>query len=193
MQFKHCLAAAALTLAASTASAALTTFVGTFIPEGANNPSGSGTVHIVYDSSDNTLDFDVIFSGLSSPTRAAHIHCCTAIAEVGNAGVVVEPPSLVNFPVGVTAGHYVANVDLDEAGNINPDFINNVNFGNGSLTKAIEVLLAGMSDGHAYFNIHTDANRAGEIRAYLQVPEPASWALALGAIGLLGAARRSTH
>lgn len=193
MVFRHYLAAAALAVAATSGAASVTTFVGTFVPEGANSPSGAGTAHIAYDSSDNTLAFDIVFSGLSSPTTVAHVHCCTALPFTGNAGVVVEPPTLFNFPVGVTSGHYVEVIDLDDPGNVNPTFVNNPNFGNGSLAQAIAVLVANMGDGHAYFNIHTQRNPGGEIRAFLQVPEPGSLALWAGALVFGAGALRNSR
>lgn len=69
----------------------------------------------------------------------------------------------------------------------------------GTVESATAALFTGMAEGKAYFNIHTTAFPAGEIRGFLvpqSVPEPGTaLLLALGAAALAAAggvsARRS--
>ncbi|MDX2116964.1 MAG: CHRD domain-containing protein, partial [Planctomycetota bacterium] len=70
-----------------------------------SNGIGWGT--FVYDDVANTLRMQVDFSGLTGVTTVAHIHGATTLTPfVGNAGVIVQPPTLLNFPVGVSGGSY---------------------------------------------------------------------------------------
>jgi hypothetical protein len=98
-------AAAALSLAASApALAHIQAYSGTCITEGGGGRTGSGTLYMEYDEHDNTLAITTTFAGLSGITTVAHIHCCTGVANVGNAGVALAGGaggSLINFPVGV--------------------------------------------------------------------------------------------
>src|SRR5215471_384155 len=80
------------------------TFSGSLI--GANeNPAvvspatGSSTVSL--DTVTQMLTINVTFSGLTTPTTAAHIHCC--VGEPGNAGVATTVPAFPGFPLGVTS------------------------------------------------------------------------------------------
>jgi hypothetical protein len=53
-------------------------------------------------------------------------------------------------------------------------------------------LMANLTSGQAYFNIHSSTFGGGEIRAFVtQVPEPGTWAMmALGLAAVAGVARR---
>ena len=103
----------------------------------------------------------------------------------------MTPGTLPGFPVGVTAGTYVSPlIDLDLAGSFTSTVL--TTFGGGTTSGAIAALLAGMDSGTAYFNIHSTAFPAGEIRGFLhRVPEPATWTLALlGIMAVAGVRRR---
>lgn len=154
-----------------------------------NGSAGTGTATVIIDDVDATMRVMVDFSGLSGPNTAAHIHCCTAIPFDLTAGVATITPTFVGFPSG-SSGSYDVEYDMTQAGNYRGGFI----AANGlTAASAFAALLAGLEDGRAYLNIHTQANPGGEIRGFLQlvqVPEPASTALAGLALLLLAGLRR---
>src|SRR5258706_8295840 len=103
-----------------------------------NSSAGTATLVGTYNDSTNVLKYTVTFSGLSANTTAAHFH---APAPPGvSAGIVF---AATGFPTGVTSGNYTDSI----------------------------VLSAGQEDtlkrGLWYFNIHTTAFPAGEIRAQI--------------------------
>ena len=58
-------------------------------------------------------------------------------------------------------------------------------------SAAFNALLGGVAAGQAYFNVHSTSFPAGEIRGFLQpVPEPATYALMLGGLALVGSVAR---
>ncbi len=133
--------------------------------------SGSGSALVTLDDVADTVMVAISFSGLSAPTTASHIHCCTAVPGTGSAAVFVP---FTAFPSGVTAGTYSNTFTLTAS-----------NFG---------ILLAGMDAGESYVNIHTTTLPGGEIQGFLApVPEPASYALmTLGLLGLAAYKRRKS-
>ena len=150
--------------------------------------SGTGLATVVLDPTAQTLQVNATFSGLTSNTSAAHIHCCAPLGT--NAGVATTVPAFPGFPLGVTSGSYSSVVfDLTQATIYNPAFVTL----EGGLTQAEAALIAGIQNGTTYLNIHTVINPGGEIRAQLEpVPEPATLLL-FGStmVGLGLAARRS--
>ncbi|TWI66622.1 putative secreted protein with PEP-CTERM sorting signal [Pseudoduganella lurida] len=183
-------AALALCLAGLDAGAAVYTTTLSGANEAPPNASpGTGTAVVDFDIATHTLTLDVAFAGLLEGTTAAHIHCCTAIAETGTAGVATQVPTFVDFPLGVTSGSYRRVFDTSLAATWNAGFIT----ANGGTTAGAEAaLLAGLDTGRAYLNLHTSFAPAGEIRGFLEpVPEPAEVALlAVGAPLVLLAAQR---
>jgi hypothetical protein len=185
MRMSRFLLSAALALAAPVYSS---TIVYTATLKGASEdpPTGSpgtGIATLTFNTILETLDVDVTFSGLTALSSAALIHCCTAVAGTGNAGVASAVPSLFGFPLGVTSGTFDMTFDLTSPSFYNPAFVT----AEGSVAAAETALTTGLADGLAYFNIHTRDFPGGEIRGFLEtkstssVPEPAS-ALLLGGV-----------
>lgn len=178
---------------ASAAHAAVTNYTTTLsgakeVPP--NSSPGTGAATVVIDDVANTMSLHVTFSDLVGPTSAAHIHCCTAAPQTGNAGVATTVPSFSMFPLGVTYGTYDMTLDLLSASTYNPAF---VTAAGGTLALAEAQLLSGLAAGTAYFNIHTQTYSGGEIRGFLiaaPIPEPGHLAmLVMGLAGLAGVRR----
>jgi hypothetical protein len=104
------------------------------VPPNASTATGDGTFTL--NPATKELTWVVMFTGLSGPATAAHIH--GPAAPSANAGVVVpfDPPKA-------------------PAGEIK---------GGKTLTDA---QIADLQSGKYYANIHTDANKGGEIRGQL--------------------------
>lgn len=180
------IAAAVLALAAPVAQASVLLFKADFVPEGGGGRMGTGSALISFDTGTHVLSYSGSFSGLSGTSTASHFHCC--VAPPGTVGIAVDAPSLLGFPIGVSAGSFDAFLDLDDPANFSPAFLSN----NGGTTEsATAAFLQGVQDGHAYMNIHSSAFGSGEIRGFLApIPEPSSYALMALGLAALGVATR---
>lgn len=147
--------------------------------------TGSGFGTASYDSGSNMLNVNLTFSDLLSPTADSHIHCCFDESN-RNAGVAIGfMPA--GFPLDVTSGAFSHAFDLSDP-NVFTGGFRNAN--GGTAAGARDALLAGMTTGTAYFNIHTVQFLSGEIRGDIAVPEPASLLLLLPALAAFAALRR---
>jgi len=153
-----------------------------------NASPGTGTATVTVDDVAHTMRVQVSFSGLTSGTTASHIHAPATGFLSGTAGVATTTPTFAGFPSGVTSGTYDNTLDLTQASSYNPAFVT----ANGGTTAGAEAaLLSALAAGKAYLNIHTSSFPGGEIRGFLNVPEPGSMALlGMGVFGLTGYAWR---
>ncbi len=163
------------------------TAVSTGALEATPNPSPGQSV-AMFSLEGNEWNVSVPFSGLTSPTVAAHVHCCTPDSFSGTAGVAVP---LTGFPTGVTSGDYTFAFDLMDTATYSPDFLS---ANGGTAEGARDALLEGIGNHTAYLNIHSEQYPAGEIRGFLvaaPIPEPSTYAMfGFGLAGLAFAARR---
>jgi len=170
---------AALMLPAAGTYAKPTTFTANLtpaleIPPTASTATGSATITL--DPAANTLRVQVTFSGLTSNTVMAHIHCCLAsLFTNANVGVATTVPAFPGFPLGVTSGTYDHVLDLTSASSYNPAF---VTLQGGTVANAEAALINGIQNGETYLNIHTVNFPSGEIRG-LPVAAPAPAQLSL--------------
>jgi len=148
------------------------------VPPTASN--GTGFADLLLDTVAQTLQGHIVFSGLTSNTTAAHIHCCLASPfQSANVGVATLVPAFPGFPLGVTSGVDDFILDLSSASAYNPAFVT----AQGGLANAEAAFIAGLLSGRTYLNIHTVMFGGGEIRGI--VPEPMTISLLL--LGLSGA------
>lgn len=83
---------------------------------------GTGLATIVLDPTAETLQVNATFSGLTSNTTMAHIHCCAPLGT--NAGVATTVPAFDGFPLGGTSGTFSSAVfDLTQSSIYNPAFV----------------------------------------------------------------------
>jgi hypothetical protein len=166
---------------AGTAHADIIRFITSFSPE-AVGATGTGSAGFYFDTTTNELTMSFGWTGLSAPTTVAHIHCCVPAADTGTIGVALTPGTLPGFPTGVTEGTYQGVFDLDVASNFTGGFITR---SGGTVAGAAAALIAGMTNGTAYLNIHTTRFPGGEIRGFIRVSTPESLSLAALGLGLL--------
>ena len=164
-------------------------------PNEPTNSPGTGFATVIIDPVAHTVMVSATFSGLTSGTTAAHIHCCTSTPLTGNAGVATQVPAFTNFQplFGMTAGSFSQTYTMTDTDALlyNPAF---VTANNNSVAQAEATLFSGIMAGTTYFNIHTTMFGGGEIRGFLTpagVPEPATVVLlGSGLLAILGLYRQ---
>lgn len=168
LKFLTASAAAVLALCAAAPASAITyTFAANLTGAAEGTASTAfGTALVTFDDSAFTVAVTELWAGLSGPATGNHIHCCTATAGTGTSAVYV-PFSAVPA---VATGLYSNTFTLS--------------------SSSFATLLAGTQAGKAYVNLHTALYPGGEIRGFListsPVPEPATYGLMLGGLGVFG-------
>jgi hypothetical protein len=171
---KHQIAAAvsALFLAAVAAPvhATTTSFIASLGALGEPVPTSlaTGFATVSFDDVLFKVSVQLSFAGIANSAPFGHIHCCTAVAGTGNAGVNLG----FNALPAATSGSYSDSFTL--------------------ASGAFSTLLTGVSAGKAYVNIHTPGTYGGgEIRGFLApIPEPETYALMLAGLGAVAWAAR---
>src|SRR5450759_3668455 len=188
MLLKHSVLPCAFLLCTGIAQCGTILFFGTLTGPNespANASPGIGNAVVTWDTSAQTLEVAVTFSGLLGNTTASHIHCC--VDPNGTAGVATAVPTFPGFPLGVTSGSYDRIFDLTADATYNPAF---VTAHGGTAAGAEAALTAGLQEGRAYLNIHSTIFPGGEIRDFLTTPEPSSAVLAATSLLALWLRRR---
>jgi len=143
---------------------------------------GTGYALVFFDDTADTMQVQVLFSGLLGTTTASHIHAATIVPFTGTIGVATP---LAGFPIGVTIGSYSNTLDLTSSGTFSAGYIS---ANGGTPASAEAALLAAAQQGRAYLNIHTTLFPGGEIRGFLTpvpIPEPSSLAVAAAGIACM--------
>src|SRR5947209_5999411 len=122
---------------------------------------GTGTAEVILNTTANTMEVKVQFSGLLGTTIASHIHAATSAPLTGNADVATTVPTFPNFPLGVQSGTYDQTFDLTLAASYNPAY---VTANGGTVASAEATFLSAIANGQPYLNIHTTEFPRWEIR-----------------------------
>lgn len=132
-----------------------------------HNTPATGLATVSFNSSTDSLTYNITFSGLSAPATASHIHA---------GGPTVNGPVVLPFtnqgPPSAVSGSFSGTLTA-------ADLIPNAGAGINTFADAINAI----ETGNAYVNIHDSVFPGGEIRGQLvtaAVPEPGSLTLLTG-------------
>lgn len=168
MKLRFSLAASVLVLMLTSSAAAQTLqYIATLTGASQSPPNGSpgvGTAVVTFDFGGSIMmRVEAIFGNVTGGVTAANINAPTAMPRTGTAGIATQLPSFVEFPLGVTAGHYVHTFDMSQASTYNPAFIT---ASGGTVAFARGALMDAIANGTAYFNLRTSTFPDGEIRGF---------------------------
>ena len=157
-----------------------------------NTSPGTGLALVTIDPVTHLMEIDAEFTGLLGPNTAAHIHVIDGPGDTNlldtNGPVATTTPTFSGFPSGLTAATYYTIMNMTLTSSYRAGFIADAG---GTTALAEAALFTGITNGNAYFNIHTSVFPGGEIRGFLQpVPEPGTLLLLGAGLGGLVRMRR---
>jgi hypothetical protein len=163
-----------------------------------NSSPGFGFGGGTYDDVAHTLGLGLQFINVTGDVTQAHFHGPTATsglpdgnppgetfeqaaAAVANVGIAISLPGSPQPP------SYGALLDMTQTSIYSTEFLT----ANGGTAAGAEAAFVNLIlTGRTYFDIHTSAFPDGEIRGFIQIPEPASIGLALAGLSFLHLGRR---
>ncbi len=151
------------------------------VPPTGSSALGTGSAEL--DTVALTLTVHLTWEDLTGPAGAAHIHCCPGPGVNGPVAIDFVPAGFPN----VATGTFDHTFDLTDEASYGGVFLGL--FG-GDVDLARAAVIDGLVDGLAYFNIHTEAFRTGEIRGDIVQVIPSPAVLLLVALGLIAAMTR---
>ena len=135
-----------------------------------NSSVAVGTATVTLDLDLITMRVEIHFSGLSGSTTAAFLHGNTPLPLTGVAAPISPALTSSGFPSGVPSGSYDFTFDLTDSPGYDPAFITT---SGGTVSDALNALIAGFEEERVYLGIRTTAFPNGEIRGFFsEAPEP---------------------